>query len=89
MRTRSPNFRNGVTGLPCSICSSVRRSARHAEPRLRSWFEIVPEPMIVPARALRVLRDVRDQLREIERHVDAGVRLAERLAVDLHRSAAD
>ncbi len=36
MRTESPNFMNDVTGLPCSICSSVRQSAMHADPFERS-----------------------------------------------------
>ena len=45
---------NGVTGLPPSIVSIIRRSARHEMPRLRSAFDTVPLPRIVPAVNRRV-----------------------------------
>jgi hypothetical protein len=37
MRTRSPKRRNGVTGLPVASVSSMRVSARHEDPLLRSY----------------------------------------------------
>ena len=54
MRMRSPNFMKGVDGLPCSMVSIIRRSARQDEPAAGSRLDTVPEPMIVPARRLRV-----------------------------------
>ena len=54
MRTRSPNFMNGVRALPCSMASIARRSAMHADPFAPPAFETVPEPMIVPADNRRV-----------------------------------
>ena len=43
-----------MRGSPCSIVSSMRRSAMQQEPFERSVFETVPEPMIVPADSGRV-----------------------------------
>src|SRR5579885_1696412 len=54
MRTRSPKRRNGVSALPRSIVSIMRRSARQDEPAAGSRLETVPEPMIVPASSARV-----------------------------------
>ena len=54
MRTRSPNLRNGVDGLPSRSVSTVRCSARHEAPFAVSSFAIVPEPTIVPATSGRV-----------------------------------
>ena len=77
MDTRSPNCRNGVRGAPCSSCSSVRFSARQlaaaAAVVVRHRARADDGAGAEPAR----LRHVRDELREAERHVDAGVGLAE------------
>jgi hypothetical protein len=54
MRTLSPNFMNGVFGLPCSSVSTVRFSAKHEAPLPVSWLATVPEPTIVPADSGRV-----------------------------------
>src|SRR6185312_9173207 len=40
--TVSPAFMNGVSGLPFSMVSIMRRSARHEMPRARSGFDTVP-----------------------------------------------
>ena len=82
MRTRSPNFRNGVDGLPSASVSTVRCSARHDAPWRSSWLAIVPEPTIVPADERPRLRRMRDELGKAELHVDAGFRRAEPRAVD-------
>ena len=62
--TVSPAFMNGVSGLPFSMVSIMRRSARQEMPRARSAFDTVPEPTMVPAVNARVLRDVRHELVE-------------------------
>ncbi|WP_455854326.1 hypothetical protein [Ensifer canadensis] len=49
----------------------------------------MPEPMIVPDAERPRLGRVRNQLAEIEGHVDAGIRAAERLAVEVDDEAAD
>src|SRR5262249_51145664 len=54
IRIRSPPARNGVAGLPVSMISIIRRSARHDTPRLRSVFDTVPLPRTVPAVNRRV-----------------------------------
>src|SRR5664279_3307012 len=54
MWMRSPTAMNGVVGLPPSIVSIIRASARHEMPRARSRFETVPLPRIVPAANRRV-----------------------------------
>ena len=81
MRTRSPNFMNGVVGLPLSMVSSVRLSARQAEPTSPLLFDTVPEPTIVPAASARVLAACAISCGEREGHVDAGIGAAERRAV--------
>ena len=78
---RSPTFMNGVDGLPCSIVSIMRRSARHDTPRARSAFDTVPLPRIVPAVNRRVFATCCDQIEEREVHLGAGVAVADELAV--------
>jgi len=51
---RSPTLMNGVVGLPPSIVSIMRRSARHEMPFARSAFDTVPLPSTVPAVNRRV-----------------------------------
>ena len=82
MRMRSPNFMNGVTGLPLSIVSRTRRSAMQEQPTPASRLATVPEPTTVPASRCRVLRGMGDQLAEIEGQIGAGVGMAELLAVE-------
>src|SRR5690606_17718526 len=53
--TRSPNFMNGVDGLPLRMISSMRFSARQDAPLDSSWLAMVPEPTMVPAPSGRVL----------------------------------
>jgi hypothetical protein len=55
MRIMSSNRMNGVLGSPSEMVSRQRFSAMHEYPRDASLFDTVPEPTIVPARALRVL----------------------------------
>jgi hypothetical protein len=51
---RSPTAMNGVTGLPVSMISIIRRSARQDTPRSRAAFDTVPLPRMVPAMNRRV-----------------------------------
>ena len=52
-------------------------------------FETVPEPTMVPARERPRLGGMGDEGREVEGHVDAGARPAERLCRSGSRAAAD
>src|ERR1044071_3441003 len=54
IRIRSPTAMNGVFAAPPSMISIIRRSARHDTPRLRSAFDTVPLPRMVPAVNRRV-----------------------------------
>ncbi len=89
IRTRSPNFRNGVFGAPLSIVSSMRRSAMQAEPDVAGPVRHGARADDGAGRQRTGLGGMGDQLREIERHVDAGVGRAELLAVQVGPAAAD
>ena len=82
MRTRSPNFRNGVLRRAVLDLLEHAPFGEAGGAVERSRFDTVPEPTMragaEPARARRV----RDELGKSERHVHAGVGLAERLIVD-------
>ena len=72
MRMRSPNFMNGVTGLPPSSVSRTRRSAMQEQPTEASRLATVPEPTTVLLEVPR-LRRMGDELAEIEGQVGRGV----------------
>src|SRR5690606_2616821 len=55
MRMRSPNFMNGVFGLPSLFVSIMRIAARQEKPFEASLFGTVPLPTMAPARGRRVL----------------------------------
>src|SRR5712692_3941915 len=93
MRTLSTNLRNGVTGLPCRSVSTVRciGDAGIAKAALLDRLAGCAVGIAVRHGASAEngaggkrasLGRMRDQCREIERHVVAGNRFAERLAVD-------
>ena len=83
IRTTSPNFRNGVSGLPVidgldhPLLGQARPSDRTIAVRYRSGSND-------RARGQRAgLGVVRDQLAEIELQIDSGIRLTDRLAVNV------
>jgi hypothetical protein len=77
-RSVSPTFMNGVDGLPCSMVSIIRRSARHEMPRARSALDTVPLPRMVPATKPAGPGDVGDQIVKREVHLRPGVAVADR-----------
>ena len=80
MRTRSPNFMNGVRAPPCAMSSIARRSAMQAEPFAPPALRDRPRADDRAGRRRRVAGGMGDEFIEAEVHL-AAVRVAEPLAV--------